>query len=366
MTAVSKTSAAFVRGLFSQKPKYTASRHLALMGVMLLAILIFVPEVSQAQEGAARIDQVSESFRDAVDGIATKLAAIARSLLMSLLLIELVWKLGKTVQAGDDFGQFMQIFFTRIVIAGLFLALIEGIPTGSGNVGIATFVIQSAEGLVGATTDGASIKPSSLFWQMFESGQKIYGASSGVSGTISAVIVWLLLCILGAVVVGLMIVTYIEIYVVFTVGILALGFGVWEMTEQFAKNFLFSAVAKIFKLFTMILMASVISLTIQAFGTLTSFEDGLITIGIVLIFAMLMTSVPQAVEQIISGIPAISSDAAVSSAITGAAQKGTKSVANKAGGAGKKALSAWGKALCSGAKKAGTALASRIRDIKKG
>ena len=92
------------------------------MGVMLLAILIFVPEVSQAQEGAARIDQVSESFRDAVDGIATKLAAIARSLLMSLLLIELVWKLGKTVQAGDDFGQFMQIFFTRIVIAGLFLA----------------------------------------------------------------------------------------------------------------------------------------------------------------------------------------------------------------------------------------------------
>ena len=366
MNAVSKTSAAFVRDLFSQKPKYAPSGHLALMGVTLLAILILVPEVSQAQESAARIDQVSDSFRQAVDGIATKLAAITRNLLLSLLTIELIWKLGKTVKEGDDFGQLMQIFFTRIVIAGFFLALIEGIPTGSGNVGIATFVIQSAEGLVEATSTQASIKPSDLFWQMFELGQKIYEASSGVSGTIAAVIVWLLLCILGAVVVGLMIVTYIEIYVVFTVGILALGFGVWEVTAQFAKNFLFSAVGKIFKLFTMILMASVISLTIQAFGTLTSFEDGLITIGIVVIFAMLMTSVPQAVEQIISGIPAISGDAAVSSAITAAPEKGAKIAAKTALSAGKSTLATGGKLLGSGAKHAGTALASRIRDIKKG
>ena len=50
MNTVSKTSAAFVRDLFSQKPKYAPSGHLALMGVTLLAILILVPEVSQAQE----------------------------------------------------------------------------------------------------------------------------------------------------------------------------------------------------------------------------------------------------------------------------------------------------------------------------
>jgi type IV secretory pathway TrbL component len=227
-------------------------------------------------------------------------------------------------------------------------------------------VIQSAEGLVEATDNRASIKPSDLFWQMFESGQQIFDGSKGISGKIAGTIVWLLLCVLGAVVVGLMIVTYIEIYVVFTVGILALGFGVWEVTAQFAKNFLFSAVGKIFKLFTMILMASVISLTIQAFGTLSSFEDGLITIGIVLIFAMLMTSVPQAVEQIISGIPAISGDAAVSSAITGASIKGAKIAGNATASAAKSALSAGGKLAGSGAKKAGTALASRIRDIKKG
>lgn len=178
----------------------------------------------------------------------------------------------------------------------------------------------------------------------------------------SAAFVWLLLAILGAVVVGLMIVTYIEIYVIFTVGILSLGFGVWSVTEQFAKNFLFSAVGKTLKLFTMILMASVIALAIESFGDLSSFEDGLITIGIVLIFAMLMSSVPQAVEQIISGIPAVSADQGVAGAVTGASKTAGKAAGYAAVNGGKALAGAAGGA----AKQGGTALAGRIRDIKKG
>lgn len=330
-----------------------------------LALTLAMTEMAHAQDAVGRIDQVSESFRTAVEGIGDKLSIIARNLLLSLLLIELIWKLGKTVMEGDDFGQLMGVFFKRVVIAGFFLAIIDGIPTGSGNVGIATFVIQSAEALVGTTTAGASVKPSDLFWQMFSSGSSIYENSSGVGGVISASIVWVLLSVIGAVVVGLIIVTYIEIYVVFTVGILALGFGVWSVTQQFATNFLFSAVGKILKLFTMILMASVISLSIQAFGTLSTFEDGLITIGIVLIFAMLMSSVPSAVEQIISGIPGVSGDGAVSSAITGASIRGAKI----GGAAGAKAAST--AASKAGLNKANvsrgaSAIASRIRSIKKG
>lgn len=331
----------------------------------IIALTLAMTQYAQAQESVGRIDQVSESFRVAVEGIGDKLSLIARNLLLSLLLIELIWKLGKTVMEGDDFGQLMGVFFKRIVIAGFFLAIIDGIPTGSGNVGIATFVIQSAEGLVGTTTDGASVKPSDLFWQMFSSGSSIYENSSGVGGIVSASIVWLLLCVIGAIVVGLIIVTYIEIYVVLTVGILALGFGVWSVTEQFAKNFLFSAVGKILKLLTMILMASVISLSIKSFGTLSTFEDGLITIGIVLIFAMLMSSVPSAVEQIISGIPGVSADGAVSSAITGASIRGAK-IGGAAGGkaAGKAASKAGlNKANVS---KGASAIASRIRSIKQG
>lgn len=328
--------------------------------------LISLPYTVYAQGSVSRIDQVSESFRAAVEGMAGQLSTIAQSLLFSLLLIELVWKLGKTVMEGDDFGKLMGIFFKRIVVAGFFLALVDGIPTGSGQVGIGTFIIQSAEALVQESVGTTSVKPSELFWQMLTAGRDIYAKSSGVGGAAAAGIVWILLAILGAVVVGLMIVTYIEIYVIFTVGILSLGFGVWSVTEQFAKNFLFSAVGKILKLFTMILMASVIALSIQSFGDLSTLQDGLITIGIVLIFAMLMTTVPQAVEQIISGIPGVSGDQAVASAVTDPSKAAAKSAGSSAGS---KALGETKKQLGnakSAAKSGGNALADRIRDIKKG
>ena len=324
--------------------------------------LIATPYVALAQGSVSRIDQVSESFRAAVEGIAGQLSVIAQSLLISLLLIELTWKLGKTVMEGDDFGKLMGIFFKRIVVAGFFLAIVDGIPTGSGQVGIGTFIIQSAEALVKESVGTTSVRPSELFWQMLSAGRNIYDNSSGVGGAVSAAFVWLLLAILGAVVVGLMIVTYIEIYVIFTVGILSLGFGVWSVTEQFAKNFLFSAVGKTLKLFTMILMASVIALAIESFGDLSSFEDGLITIGIVLIFAMLMSTVPQAVEQIISGIPAVSADQGVAGAVTGASKTAGKAAGSAAVSGGKALAGAAGGA----AKQGGTALAGRIRDIKKG
>ena len=327
-----------------------------------IALLIMgMPNAVFAQGSVSRIDQVSDSFRAAVAGVGDQLAIIAQSLLFSLLLIELLWKLGKTVMEGDDFGKLMGIFFKRIVVAGFFLAIVDGIPTGSGQVGIGTFIIQSAEALIKESVGTTSVKPSELFWQMLSAGRNIYDSSSGVGGIVSAAIVWVLLSILGAVVVGLMIVTYIEIYVIFTVGILSLGFGVWSVTEQFAKNFLFSAVGKTLKLFTMILMASVIAFSIESFGDLSSFEDGLITIGIVLIFAMLMSTVPQAVEQIISGIPAVSGDQGVAGAVTGASKTTGKAV----GSGAVKGAKSLGSVAAGGAKSAGSSLAGRIRNIKK-
>lgn len=330
------------------------------------AIALSLSPMAEAQSATARIDQVSEAFQDAVVGMSSKLAVIARNLMMSLLLIELIWKLGKTIVAGDDFGKLMSVFFKRIVIAGFFLAIVDGIPTNSGQIGFGTFIINSAEALTNESVGTASIKPSDLFWQMLNSGGEIYANSSGLGGTVTAAIVWVLMSIMGAVVVGLMIVTYIEIYVIFTVGILALGFGAWSVTEQFATNFLFSAVGKTLKLFTMILMGSVIALQIEAFGTLTEFEDGLIVVGIVIIFIMLMSSVPQAVEQIISGIPAVSGDGAIAGALTGAAMKGARigaSGATKgAGAAAQKGASAALKSATFTNAKSG--LASRIRALK--
>lgn len=343
-----------------------------ILPIALIAVLLVLIADGVEAQNTARIDQVSESFKGAVQSMGSKLSAIARNLMLSLLLIELIWKLGKTVMEGDDFGKLMGVFFKRILIAGFFLAIVDGIPTGSGQVGFGSFVIQSAEALTNHSLGTVSIKPSDLFWEMFSSGQSIYSNSTGVTGSIAAVIVWLLLVMLGAVIVGLMIVAYIEIYVIFTVGILALGFGVWSVTDQFAKNFMFSAIGKTLKLFTMILMGSIIALQIKAFGSLSGFEDGLVTIGVVLIFALLMTTVPAAVEQIVSGMSSGGAEQTVQSAVTGAsmgaAQRGM-SMATKGGKAGLgSAAGGLGKMGINKAGAIGTVsgIANRIRSIKRG
>ena len=224
--------------------------------LLALATLFLIPETASAQNNVNQIDQIPESFEIAIKGISQKLADIARNLLMSFLIIELIWSLGKIVMEGDDFGAIMGAFFKRILIAGFFLALVDGVPTPSGNVGFGSFIIQSAEALTEQSTGQTSFKPSDVFFQMFNAGLNVFTTSTGIAGKITGAIVWLIIIIMGAVIVGLMILTYIEIYVIFTVGILALGFGAWSTTQQFATNFLFAAVGKIFKLFVMILVAT--------------------------------------------------------------------------------------------------------------
>lgn len=338
--------------------------------LLALATLFLIPETASAQNNVNQIDQIPESFEIAIKGISQKLADIARNLLMSFLIIELIWSLGKIVMEGDDFGAIMGAFFKRILIAGFFLALVDGVPTPSGNVGFGSFIIQSAEALTEQSTGQTSLKPSDVFFQMFNAGLNVFDTSTGVVGKIFGAIVWLIIIIMGAVIVGLMILTYIEIYVIFTVGILALGFGAWSTTQQFATNYLFAAVGKIFKLFVMILVATLISVQLNAFGPLEGVEDGIIAIGVSLIFVMIMSTVPGAVEQMISGIPSASSDGAVAGNITSPA----KGAASKAGGAAGRAAAkvskaglqtGWDKLGGPAAKtKLGGALAETIRGLK--
>ena len=335
-------------------------------------VICVTPMEAYAQESINKIDQIPTSFQAGIEGIAAKLADIARNLLMSLLLIELIWSLGKIIMQGDDFGALMGAFFKRILIAGFFLALVDGVPTPAGNVGFGTFIIQSAEALTEQSTGQASLKPSDVFFQMYGAGTDILGNSNGIVGKIMGSVVWLILTLMGGVIVGLMVLAYIEIYFIFTAGILALGFGAWSTTQQFATNFLFSGVGKIFKLFVMILMGTIISAQLNAFGPLEGVEDGLIAIGVSLIFVMLMSTVPGAVEQMISGIPSASSDGAVADAATRLPKKGASKAGSVAAGGAVKGGKAAGKFVWQKSGGAATAakmrgaLADRIRSLKGG
>ena len=361
--------------------------------IIVLVIILLWARHATAQDvssvDVSAINNISTDIRDMISGMRWRLAAIARNLLLGLLLIELIWKLGQAVNDGEELSAYLKLMAKRIVIASFFLFVLGGIPTGSdgSTVSLADFVIESAEALTKITNENATNKPADLFWQTFEAGQQGYKNSKGVAGTIIAGFVWIVLVVIGAAIAAVVLVAYVEVYTIFTIGTLALAFGAWSATEQFAQNFLFAAIGKILKLFTTMIIATVASLIVTTTGPITEVGDGLVITAVVLILVIVLGSVPTAVEQIISSIPLSSGEGQASQMVTGAAKTAGKVAATAAGaavggavggaagaslgsGAGggvtKTAATLVGRAAGRSARQAGLALASKIRAAKNG
>jgi P-type conjugative transfer protein TrbL len=353
--------------------------------IILVIVLLWAKHATAQDVDVSAIDNISTDIRDMIAGMRWRLAAIARNLLLGLLLIELIWKLGQAVNDGEELSSYIKLMAKRIVIAGFFLFVLGGIPTGSdgSTVGVADFVIESAEALTKITNENATNKPADLFWQTFEAGQHGYKNSKGVAGTIIAGFVWIVLVVIGAAIAAVVLVAYVEVYTIFTIGTLALAFGAWSATEQFAQNFLFAAIGKILKLFTTMIIATVASLIVTTTGPITEVGDGLVITAVVLILVIVLGSVPTAVEQIVSSIPLSSGEAQAAKTVTDAAKTTGQVAASAAGGAAggaagasfgsavgggvtKTAATLVGRAAGRSARQAGLALADKIRAAKSG
>jgi P-type conjugative transfer protein TrbL len=360
--------------------------------IVILVIVLLWAKHATAQDVSAvdvgAIDNISTDIRDMIAGMRWRLAAIARNLLLGLLLIELIWKLGQAVNDGEELSAYIKLMAKRIVIAGFFLFVLGGIPTGSdgSTVGLADFVIQSAEALTKITNENATNKPADLFWQTYEAGHQGYKNSKGFENAVIAGFVWIVLVVIGAAIAAVVLVAYVEVYTIFTIGTLALAFGAWSATEQFAQNFLFAAIGKILKLFTTMIIATVASLIVTTTGPITEVGDGLVITAVVLILVIVLGSVPTAVEQIISSIPLSSGEGQAAQMVINTAKETGKVAANAVssgvggavggaagasfgsavgGGVTKTAATLVGRAAGRSARQAGIAVANKIRSIKR-
>ena len=338
----------------------------------LSALLLAGADPAAAQAEVADIDAIDTAFQEAVDGISGDLVRIARNLLFSLLLIEVVWSFGRIVMNGGDIGRVLSALFQRVIIVGFFLFLLEGLPLPGGRtVGISQFILTAAEGLMDITIQ-SSIKPADVFGDIFWSGAQIYDASGTGFGRLAAALVWLALAFFGALIAGIMLVAYVRIYVAFTVGILALGFGAWRETSNIARNFIFSALGQIFRLFTLLLMVAVIRIQLDQMMGFDTFGDGVMMIGMLVIFVMTLISVPAQVESIVASGSAPSAEGRVVEAGTYAVREAgrrTVGAGISAAGSGMRAglgaaAGTTGSALKTGTRATGDRLAAAIRAIQ--
>ena len=264
--------------------------------------------------GRARVNNILDrfisSYKNAFYDLSDKTVTIAGALLLSLMLIEWIWTTARQVVDGVGIGKLFSALAARTVVAGAFLFLIN-----LGN--FSDLVIRSSDALLMETSEDASINVIDLFNRLLGTTFELFGRSTfAVDEKFAAVVI----LFLGTLIIGLIIMSYMEVYLAFGAGLVALGFGSFSKTQHIAVNYMKRAVGRVFRLFTALFCGALLSVLLIAE---LDPEDGdhmlLASIMVILVFVILR--VPSAVEQAVVGSVSISSSETLSAAIRGTPMK---------------------------------------------
>ncbi|WP_419739476.1 type IV secretion system protein [Ruegeria sp.] len=272
--------------------------------------------------GTSDLDIFLDDLRLSFFDIPETLISIALSLLFSLSVIEWVLTTARQISDGDGLRVYITTLLQRITIAALFVFLIT-LSTYSD------LVIASAEALLNVATTGASIDVVDLFDSLIAMVLELFGRSWwDIPDKIAAIVILLV----GALLLAVIITAYIEVYIAFAAAIIALGFAGWTRTRHIAIRYLRTAASRTLSLFCALFCGAVMS-RLLSFDLERETGSPLILAGSLIILTMLVTSVPDALEQAMTGRPAASTGSALrrlfTSLVFGGAKRGLHAIRGK-------------------------------------
>lgn len=195
----------------------------------------------------------------------------------------------RLVSNGVGIGEHVNVLAQRLTIAGLFLFFI-----GTGE--FSQFVMRSSEALLSQSSGVASVNVVALFDQLVATTLSLY---TGELFNLGQEIAALFAFVIGMAIVANIVVAYIEVYVAFSAGVIALAFGALTNTRHFAISYLKRCAGRIFRLFTALLIGALairlLQIELDGEGSIFALVGALITL------LAIMRKLPSAVEQSIFG-----------------------------------------------------------------
>ena len=263
---------------------------------------------SRAGQLYSPLERFLDDTRDTFFDLTSALIPIATRLLFGLLLIEWVWTTARQVSQGAGTAAYVSTLAQRVALACAFLFLIN-----LGDYG--DLVIRSAEALLDVSMPQASIKASDLFDRILSLTFELFGRSwYNLADKLAAFV----MLIVGAMLVGLIVTAYIEVYIAFAAAIIALGFAGWSGTREVAVRYLIKAAVKVMGLFAALFCGALLShlVTLELNG-----ESGgpVLLAGLLIILAMVMVRAPAAMGQAMTGKPGKSAAGRLAALIGGGA-----------------------------------------------
>jgi type IV secretion system protein TrbL len=306
------------------------------MSVLILLLgALFWPQSAQAQGVTAdTISTVVGNFQTTMAGFEPRLQALAQNTFGILSIISLTWMAIKQVFRQADFGEWLAELTRWILYTGFWWWILTTTTTwGPAIINSFKLAANTASGV-------AVMHPGDVFNSGWEISRKITEHMSAWSpaASVGLLIAGMVIMVVFALIAASMMLTLIQSYFTIYCGVILLGFGALEFTNEVAIAVIRPTFAIGGKLFTQILVVAIgmkfLQQAVAGFNDITA-EAIAALIGESVILLVLSRELPQMVERMLSGVGFAGGGALFSTAanVALAPSRTARTVANVAQGA---------------------------------
>lgn len=261
-------SCTFRKGLF---PVPVNTNYKLIFAVILVLLVVFLNSALAAEISPSEIlDNLTTSYQSTLQQWKPKMQGAAKTLLISLGTINIVWRAAQLLFRGNNIADLIWEVVRTIAVIGFFLWLI-GDPT-IGGTPLYQSLFDSMANLAGQLTGSAISKPSDCVQAGFDAFSAIMDATpdlqtDGFFGTMANAIIWLAYILSGLVIgcitllfwiytaVQMVIVTVSFTFLLYG-GLLILGLAGTEWTRNSALSYLNAIIASSLRYFATIAVAT--------------------------------------------------------------------------------------------------------------
>ena len=303
-----------------------------------ISLVIFVCSLSFADvPTTGALDTIKNMFRDNANNWANVLQGYAERMFWILAAIDFAWMAIALALSLGDLTDFVAVTVRKILFLGFFLALLQNGLDWAGA--ILDSMIQAGRAANGAGGGAANITPSDIFDTGYMLCVRIYDAISFMSpvDSLGLIIGSIVIMVCFALIAAMMLLVYVQGYIVLNAGVILLGFGGSSFTKEVTLKYFQGALSTGAKLFVMILLVGIGENIIQQWTAtvdVTLRQIGLF-MGAAVVLLALVKVIPDMVGDLINGFSWGAGESLMRSAASSAktaTSLGAMAVASTAGG----------------------------------
>jgi len=279
------------------------NKKLSIIATLSIILVLMFAEKSLADVPSNNVlDNIMLMYRNTAANWSLILVGYATRIFWILALIDIVWMGIALALNPGEFSDFAANLVRKVIFIGFFFALLQNGTTWADA--IIRSLIQ-AGGAANTSAGGATSTPSDIFDTGFGLCTQIFQQLSvwNPADSLALVIGGIIIMICFALIAAMMLLIYVQGYIIIYAGVIFLGFGGSAFTKDIAVKYFQAALAVGAKLFVMILVVGVGQTILNQWTVnfTVTLPQIVLFIGVSIVLLALVKAIPDMVGDMING-----------------------------------------------------------------